>query len=1123
MDSSQPPYSKVSKEKTTRFTQARLSRTQQKRDKSSQDKARLRMFKRRKNWEQEQARLNFPVFLRKFCELLLISCLIGPVIAYNLQLGAVEGSAQFLRNFISTLEAWNGAAKIDVTSPLSIRFLHDLLYLFESNLPVLQLKTTVWLMFASLLVGFHLGSRIFERLVGRRVFADDLTQKSTGPDKRRLLVLCSIVAFLGWSLLSFSQFGWGPTIPALEPLLPEEFTTQSGGAFSAFVAWMQVLVALLFFISAEDLIRTRRLVYKLLGCIIGLAVVSAVIAFMLQARNTYFPFLNYFWINWGPNEVRNDLGSLIGHNTAISSYIMVPFLIIWSILMSHQGALRRRYVGLLIGVLGIFALILLMAQSRAAVPILLVMFTFLVVMLARQANLRPPMAYVVGLPLMLVLLVMTQLVQKEQNPFYRQSVTFEERISHLSFSHLQTETRLRILFATAPAVLQKPLLGWGFHAFPYAYPEIQGEYFDWVLQDSNSEDLFFFAPTPKKTERAHNEYLQTLFETGLVGFTLAMVALIAVLLAGLKVLQRSLRQRHVAIQLGILSSILALLLHGLADFPFRVAPIASMLLVLLAIWSAGERLWFIRVPSLEERPLNDSESELREKELIKREKNLAMPRKKLAVWGGLMCVIFVGLGVLHAFALQWFSAEVLNNSARQYATFYQMNRTTASEGQRLNVLNAALSRLERAHNLVPLNGESLFQKATLQYYVATELKQMLINAQRNSSEKEVAFYSKQMQNTLQQAADGLQRSLTEENYHGIYQLLGLIYFEKYQISNQDLGLLQQAMQNMKTSVHMNPGEANSILTLIQWYTRFQQNNTEELEGLINRLRVFYGGNDLTENTLFVDFIFEYILNIMEIGSFDTGYKRMKILQKVEPESPAFTLALANAALMTNQFDEALQLNRSVAIKDNPDARLFRGLVSLRQHRWEDAKLDLTRARANSINLSEQRIAKLQIIEPLLAAASQAPEESTAAWNNAVREIERDSNAREVLLESARSLFLDFNLPERSIQFFQRYIDTGGTLDHLDKALLAQVYRYKNEKALQFMKAQILEAQKSGTLPEQFPRFESIIIRADLQRANELDAEAIEGFRLYGDINQYILLELSSRIQETKFLLGEAIQ
>lgn len=1114
------PTSRPTKEKSNRFSQARLSRIAQKRDKASQDKARIRMFKRRKNWEQEQARLNFPVFLRKFCELLLLSCLIGSVVAYNLQLGAVERSAEWMNKFASLLRFWNNGENISAESSLGIRFLHDLNYLFEANLPVLELKSTVWLMLGSLMVVVHLGARIFERVVGRRVFANDLSHSTKKLDKRRLFVLCSIFGFIGWSLLSFSPMGWGPVIPAEAPLLPQEFASQSGGMFNSFVAWLQVLLGVLFFISAEDLIRTRRFVYKLLGCMIGLAVIVTLLAIMLQARDTYFTFLNTFWITWGADEVRNDLGSLIGHNTAISSFLMAPFLIIWAILMSHQGELKRRYVFLFILALSLFSLVLLMAQSRAAVPILLLMFTYLVVMLARRANLKPSMSYLVGLPLVLILLLITQLIPKDQNPFFRRSVSLEQRISHLSFSHLQTETRLRILFATVPALVKKPVTGYGFHSFPYAYPEVQGEYFTSVLNKEELDRSSFFAPTPKKSMHAHNEYLQTFFETGLVGFSLAMLALGGILWGGWRVLNKSLRQRHVALQLGVFSGIIALLLHAGADFPFRVAPLACLLLVLLAIWSAGDRLWFIRVASLEERPLNDTESDLREKELLKKENALKMPVERLALWGLVFGILLFVVVVLHTFALQWFSGQMMNNSARKLAGYYQSNRSKMSENDKSRLLDLCITRLERAHDLTPLNGETLFQLATVRYYSVSELKQKLNEAQREGNTKAIQFYSMQIRTVLDQAIEEARRSLTEENYHSIYQLLGLLDYEAYQLNARNPEILERAFNHIRHSINLNPGEPNSIFTMISWLTKFKPEERLEIVQLINRLRIFFGGLEDSPRSIYNDFIFDYVLNMLEIGSFETGYQRMTLLQEVEPENPRFVLSLANAALLSNRFEEALLLNRTLPIKDNPHARIFRGFVSLKRHQWEAALEDLQQDRNENKSLPDQVNKKLQVIRTLLPAAAASTEESTAAWNSVVLEIEAQPRGQKILLESAKSLLMDFDLPERSIQFFLRYKETGGDLDHLDLAVLAQAYRFKNQRHIAEMETKIVEANKKGTSKDQLPSITNPSVREELLHANELDLAAIKGFRLYGETNQYIYEEINQRVQKTKFILGE---
>jgi O-antigen ligase len=1125
---SPPSQEKAARPAPARFSQARLSRLSVKRDKVSQEKARKRVEKRRRDWEAEQSRLNMPVFIRKFCELLLLSCLIGPVIAYNLQLGMTQESRAFTEWFSKMLRTGNGGEAVTTASGYSLQFLNDLFYLMEGTLPVLQLKSSVWLMLAVVLVAAFMSARLFERFFDRRVFAEDLSREGEAGrrgllDRRRLFVLALIMGFMGWSFLSFSPWGWGPEPVENALLTPEERLGFTAGWFGSLVAWLQVLMGLMFFMVVEDMMRTRRLVYKVLGCILGLAAVSALLAVLLQGRDLYFTFVNHFWVRWGADEVRNDLGSLIGHNTAISSYLMPPFLIVWAMLMSNQGTLKLRQLIPLAGMLSLFALVLLMAQSRAAIPILVLMFVLLVILLAREAKLRPPMPYLVGLPLVLVALVLTQLVQRPENPFYRRNIDLQERVQHLTFSHLQTETRLRILVASLPAVAERPLQGWGFRSFPYVYPQVQGEYFQEVLERDGEEKEFFFAPTSKRSFHAHNEYLQTAFETGLVGLGLGLVAVLTILISGWRVMRRTLRQRHVAIQLGILTGLLALLLHALADFPFRVAPLAVLTLTLLAIWSAGDRLWLIPVPALEDRFLNDSEIDRHEKELLNRERALTMPTTRFATWG-ILTVALIGSAIsAMAYTSQWLSSEVLANSSRMLLNEYMSRRQLGAGYQdRVMILDVGLNRLERAHKLSPLSGEPLLQAATFNYYLGRELKGQLQVAFKESDETMAKMFGGQAVNTLSNGIEQTQRSMLEDYYHSMDQSLGFLKFEMFSLNTRNAPLLFEAMEHLKDSVELNPGDPTPMLTLMQWATRFTPGDRELPAAMLRRLSIFHNESVNGSVPLFVRTLFDYVINMQEIGSFDLAYQRMSIVQELDPQNSQYTLALAQLALYSNRFEEALLLNRAVPLRDNPNARLLRGQVSLRRNQWSQAFEDLQSERVNPRNISDDFAKRLETIRPLLRILLLPEEDQRLEWYQHRNRILALPNKQELLLANARALFIDFNLPERALEYYEDLLGSGAELPPLEKAVMAQAFRARHSEAILQIRLAILNANESGVPEAQYPRLTDNLIVRDLQRANELDQEAIKEFQLHQVPNEFFYLEMNNRIEETKFVLGNFV-
>jgi O-antigen ligase len=122
-------------------------------------------------------------------------------------------------------------------------------------------------------------------------------------------------------------------------------------------------------------------------------------------------------------------------------------------------------------------------------------------------------------------------------------------------------SRIDLWLDMLPLVRRFPLFGTGLNAFSSAYPWYQtaakvGP--DWVGE-------------------AHNEYLQALLDTGLVG-----AALFAVLL-GLVFRNALSRARHGPLDLGILGALLALALHNLVDFNWQIPANAATWIALAAV------------------------------------------------------------------------------------------------------------------------------------------------------------------------------------------------------------------------------------------------------------------------------------------------------------------------------------------------------------------------------------------------------------------------------------------------------------------------------------------------------------------------------------------------------------
>jgi len=111
----------------------------------------------------------------------------------------------------------------------------------------------------------------------------------------------------------------------------------------------------------------------------------------------------------------------------------------------------------------------------------------------------------------------------------------------------------------APMFWSFPVFGSGFAAFGSAYARFQGIW----------RDLFI--------GEAHNDYLQVLFDTGLIGAGLFAAVLLGLFRAAFGAARRS------AFGVGLLGSLLGLAVHALVDFNWQIPGNAATYAALAAL------------------------------------------------------------------------------------------------------------------------------------------------------------------------------------------------------------------------------------------------------------------------------------------------------------------------------------------------------------------------------------------------------------------------------------------------------------------------------------------------------------------------------------------------------------
>lgn len=132
-----------------------------------------------------------------------------------------------------------------------------------------------------------------------------------------------------------------------------------------------------------------------------------------------------------------------------------------------------------------------------------------------------------------------------------------QRLTNLEYHDASAVYRTRVAAACLTIWRDHPWLGTGFGTFPQVYPSYQT--FD----------------SGQQWDQAHNEYAQTLAETGLLGI-LAAAAFIAVLAIWGGRVRRRLQGGAAAAQLGSLLGCAGFLFHSAGDFLFH-APALSVL------------------------------------------------------------------------------------------------------------------------------------------------------------------------------------------------------------------------------------------------------------------------------------------------------------------------------------------------------------------------------------------------------------------------------------------------------------------------------------------------------------------------------------------------------------------
>ena len=144
-------------------------------------------------------------------------------------------------------------------------------------------------------------------------------------------------------------------------------------------------------------------------------------------------------------------------------------------------------------------------------------------------------------------------------------------ISANKHSELANDIRLKINRDALHMFAQRPILGWGLGTFETVYPQFRSFYTDLLV------------------DKAHNDYLQLLAETGLLGFAVMIWFLVSALRAALPKIRNWPSDVNGAVALAVLIGISGILVHSLVDFNLQIPANALLFYVLCVVAAMGPR------------------------------------------------------------------------------------------------------------------------------------------------------------------------------------------------------------------------------------------------------------------------------------------------------------------------------------------------------------------------------------------------------------------------------------------------------------------------------------------------------------------------------------------------------
>jgi O-antigen ligase len=198
-----------------------------------------------------------------------------------------------------------------------------------------------------------------------------------------------------------------------------------------------------------------------------------------------------------------------------------------------------------------------LSGSRGGMLAVIAEFIFLTILMARQKK-GSRAAVGVGVFAIVLFSLLTWLGGKELT-------TRVFSISTETRTEISGGVRLNIDRDSFAMFRRKPVLGWGLGTFPVVYPEFRSFYTNFFVNE------------------AHNDYLQLLTETGIVGVAVMLWFLVALYRAAMKKISGWTSSVTGSVTLACVLGTIGILVHSFVDFNLQIPANAALFYVLCTL------------------------------------------------------------------------------------------------------------------------------------------------------------------------------------------------------------------------------------------------------------------------------------------------------------------------------------------------------------------------------------------------------------------------------------------------------------------------------------------------------------------------------------------------------------